>query len=132
MKSPYIFLGLYKYFFNTLNIFWNLIFSKWNVTFRWKMFVKQDTKKFYWSRRVISFSQIMERHSGKINNFFERKIFFYAASSYFCWFEILFLCNRNFVDMKHFFVRHQLDFIDTRLLFVQHQNFFFDTKLFFV
>ena len=37
-----------------------------------------------------------------------------------------------FVDMKHFFVQHQLFFVDNRLLFVQHQTFCFDTKLFFV
>ena len=132
MKSPYIFLTLYKYFFNTLNIFWNLIFNKRNVTFRWKMFVKQDTKKFYRSRPWFLFRKLWRAVLEKINNFFEHKIFVYAASSCFCWFEILFLCNRNFVDMKQFFVRHQLDFIDTRLLFAQHQTLFFNTKLFFV
>ena len=64
----------------------------------------------------------------KINNFFE---------NIFLWSIILFLSTWNtffmqlIVDMKHFFVQHQLVFADTRLIFVALCNINFWHKIVF-
>ena len=34
----------------------NLILNNWNMVFPWKMFIEQNTKKFYWSCPLIDFS----------------------------------------------------------------------------
>ena len=82
-------------------------------------------------RRGISMEVVPE----KINNFFEHKILFCAASSCFCRHEILFLCNINifcwhetlFRATATWFCLHQITFGATSSFWFRHKIVFHAT-----
>ena len=76
----------------------------------------------------------MARRSGKNNNFFAPKIFFWCSIILFLstWNTILCYINFFFVDMKYFFVQHQHVFVKAKLIFVERQTqIFISTQNYF-